>query len=383
MHMLTTRRTASRLLLALSFQQRSRTSYHQPIYQNKTSLQTMSLKRARQVLLSAKNRMINASKNQQVRTLFVVGALFLVLQLPHRTPSTLGDYDLEFLKTDPELTKRLVQLSSSQQQDAQDTALATRESNGFFTDISTRQWNMLKLMAQSMQPNTRGNPLTSSSRPETWFQEHYEPEFSCAYERRIGRLGDGGKWVCDPHRITSKNECLVYSIGSNGDASFEAAILQDVSSDCEIHVFDFDDYSESVQQQTNHSHNVHYHQWGLSSTTGGIFKSMKDTVNELGHEGRTINIFKMDCEGCELETFWLDANVKLQQVLVEIHPSFSLLKPFVKLPETVELFRTLHDKGYVITHKEPNIQFAGSGTCVEYNFLLLSTDFWNNQVPGK
>ncbi|CAE8596625.1 unnamed protein product [Polarella glacialis] len=55
-------------------------------------------------------------------------------------------------------------------------------------------------------------------------------------------MGDGGKWVCDPERITkqvnSGGSCLVYSVGSNGQFDFEARVLRDISPSCEVHVFD-------------------------------------------------------------------------------------------------------------------------------------------------
>lgn len=260
--------------------------------------------------------------------------------------------------------------------------LAMKESDNFFTDIPDNQWSMLKQIAKSVQPNTRGDPLKTSSTPGAWFQMHYEPEFSCQFEARVGLKGDGGKWVCDPHRISRKRgECLVYSVGSNGEASFEAAILRDISKECEIHVFDFGDYEDTVAKQTGYMKNVHYHRWGISDRTRGSFKTLDDTVKILGHEKRTIDIFKIDCEGCEFDTYksWLDAPVKLRQILIEVHPKLSLLRPSVKLPDTVNMFKALHDKGYVITHKEPNIMYALRGHCVEFNLLLLSPDFWDEQ----
>ena len=50
-------------------------------------------------------------------------------------------------------------------------------------------------------------------------------------------MGDGPKWICDPHRIHKKN-CLVYSIGSNNKFEFEQSVLDEISPDCEIHTFD-------------------------------------------------------------------------------------------------------------------------------------------------
>jgi hypothetical protein len=263
--------------------------------------------------------------------------------------------------------------------------LAEIESNSFFTDIPKEEWKMIKSIAHNVQPNSCCSPEERKARgrdpfgevsQQEWFQDNYEPELSCRQEVRIGRKGDGGKWVCDPHRIAKKSECLVYSVGSAGNAAFEAALLKEVSPECEIHVFDFDDFAQTTAEQTGHSKTVFYHQWGLSGQTGGRYKSFKDTVAELGHINRTIDIFKIDCEGCEFDTFraWLDAPVVIQQILVEVHGTGDRAHDF---------FKTLQETGYAIFHKEPNIQYQTHGMCVEYCFLLLSPQFWIRPTPSN
>jgi hypothetical protein len=275
----------------------------------------------------------------------------------------------------PSISSELVVVSSgtvaSSGPSSSSHELAFEESNCFFDDIPGGEWERLKNIAHDIQPNTKGNASDTSMGPFAWYQENYEPEFSCRHERRVGRKGDGGKWVCDPHRIELKNDgCLVYSVGSSGDASFEAAVLDDISLECEIHVFDFGDFAQTVADQTGQRPNVHYHRWGLSSRTERTYKSFTDTVSELGHVNRTIDLFKIDCEGCELDTYqaWLEAPVKLQQILVEIHKHGA-----------IDMFQSLHDAGYAIFHKEPNIQYQFGNICVEYCFVLLSPKFWTTE----
>jgi len=107
---------------------------------------------------------------------------------------------------------------------------------------------------------------------------------------------------------------------------------------------------------------------------------------ELGHLGRTIDLFKIDCEGCEIDTFpaWFEADVVLKQILVEVHSNLNVFSPSwlkMRLPQTVDMFEAIYKMGYVITHKEPNIQNVWKrGIAVEYNFLLLSPSFWTNKV---
>ena len=42
-----------------------------------------------------------------------------------------------------------------------------------------------------------------------YFHVTHEPTWSCGFETKIGSRGDGGKWICDKHRIQNK-KCLVY-----------------------------------------------------------------------------------------------------------------------------------------------------------------------------
>lgn len=139
--------------------------------------------------------------------------------------------------------------------------------------------------------------------PGYFYQSHYEPDFVCQYERRIGKLGDGGKWICDPHRIAHQKDCLVYSVGSNNDFSFEEAVLRDIGPHCEIHTFDFGNYAAGAEKVGTRLHDgvnktaVVYHQVGVGLDDPPKFKSLKTIVEELGHVNRTIDIFKIDCEG--------------------------------------------------------------------------------------
>ena len=67
---------------------------------------------------------------------------------------------------------------------------------------------------------------------------------------------------------------------------------------------------------------VNYHKFGLG-TDEGTFKSLKTVVSMLGHNNRTIDIFKIDCEGCEWSTanHWFEADITLRQIQVELHKS--------------------------------------------------------------
>ena len=113
---------------------------------------------------------------------------------------------------------------------------------------------------------------------------------------------------------------------------------------------------------------VNYHQIGLGNDESPEFKSLRTIVKELGHENRIIDLFKIDCEGCEWESSesWFHANVMLRQILVELHESTGAPK----------FFDMMYDNDYVIFHKEANIANTGpQNTCIEYSFLKLAPEF--------
>lgn len=126
---------------------------------------------------------------------------------------------------------------------AYDFDIAKRESLGFFDDIPSQTWLRMKDKVKDMSPNfnkfylpfTEGRTDRRVKKPGNFYQNNYEPDFVCQHEKRIGRLGDGGKWICDPHRITDQEDCLVYSVGSNNDFSFEQSVLDKIGHHCEIH----------------------------------------------------------------------------------------------------------------------------------------------------
>lgn len=196
-----------------------------------------------------------------------------------------------------------------------------------------------------------------------WHAVHLHPSFTCSLERRTGSLGDGGKWVCNPDRIaelTSGGQpCLVYSVGSLGMFDFERAVNAALPQ-CEIHIFDKSPWEEYGKAPPSF---VQYHVAEI-----GPNRSIPDLVKELGHVGRTIQLLKIDCEGCEKRTFrsWFREGVFIQQVLVEYHFGKGVTS------QQLEFFQFFREHGFVMFHKEVNVLTPG---CIEYGFLHLSPSF--------
>lgn len=124
-------------------------------------------------------------------------------------------------------------------------------------------------------------------------------------------------------------------------------------------------------------------------------KSLADIVVALGHKGRTIDVLKIDCEGCEWSTYgsWFDADVRVDEMLVEIHAGTidsnlneihqSWLSLIVgeqffgrgaldpsREPVAKRFLRRLYDENFYIFHKEPNIKYSRlHKMCVEFGFI--------------
>jgi hypothetical protein len=84
--------------------------------------------------------------------------------------------------------------------------------------------------------------------------------------------------------------------------------------------------------------------------------------------GKRIEIFKIDCEGCEVDFFrtGLASNSKhVSQILLEVHWRF-----YGDIPERTAsmLWYNFYKHGFFPFSKEPNIQ-GSDGSCVEYSMI--------------
>lgn len=203
------------------------------------------------------------------------------------------------------------------------------------------------------------------TRGPEWFQMNWEPYISCMAERRVGTFGDGGKWSCDPDCMLRKGECVVYSIGSNNEFSFEQDM---VARGCEVHTFD---HTVAAPQPPA---GVTFHRDGLGvATDAPPMRSLGNITASLGHS--TVDVLKMDIEGGEYRVL-LDPETiatlktKVVQLLIEFHWGWgvSASSPRTTIERVAKL---LTDAGLLVFHKEPNIQFS-DGSCIEYALLNVN-----------
>ena len=180
-----------------------------------------------------------------------------------------------------------------------------------------------------------------------WFQTFWEPCAPCCNQTRIGRAGDGGKWICASKMARSP---ALLSIGSNNDFSFELDFKRR-----------FDPRTIDVYDHTSAPHSdptIRFHKLRMSS------RFLERELKRL----KIVDVLKVDCEGCELELFSDDVMRMLRrmktQILVEVHWMF------LKQRGVAKLWQHFAEAGYGPYHKEPNIQFS-DGSCVEYALVPI------------
>lgn len=244
---------------------------------------------------------------------------------------------------------------------------------------------------------------------------------SCGLMSRLGEGGDGGKFVCDPDAIVRAGpSCLVVSIGSNGDPSFERAVY-DLNPECTIHTYDhtLNPLKRSRLLVSMPSTNLpaicvdgrcppklpggmprawsnpEQTRWKKANATWGdaqrvltLFEEpFEATQQQLRrYTGRTVHVLKMDCDGCEFKALprWLNGKGRTRgictdQILFELHASSA---PGVwgrggtipgsgnasqRLLYTHALMSTL-EESFAVFAFEPNIAFS-DGACAEYGLI--------------
>jgi len=231
------------------------------------------------------------------------------------------------------------------------------ESDGFFCE-SNFFWNERKRL---FHLRDKINLIRNSG--EYFFATNWEPTFHCSYPERIGAKGDGGKWICDPCRLKLQHDCLIYSVGSNDDFSFEIEMKKSMPH-CEIHTFDKNLYACPTNTCTFHQATFGD---GIQPNNS---KNWKTILRELNHTNRFIDILKIDIEGNEYTFFSQILNYKKsalpRQIVVELHPkNVTIIHNF---------FDQMRNHHYVIFMKENNL-IAGP-YFFEYAFLKLNSRFF-------
>lgn len=224
----------------------------------------------------------------------------------------------------------------------------------------------------------------------------FEKEPSCIEEH------DGGKWLCglkEVHQSRKENHdgsasaldttfydgkqnrhryhyqnmpCIVYSIGSNNEFSFEEQV-RIVAPGCEIHTFDPTVKETGEGKAFYDQYHGTYGLAGVDSDKGKFpVRSIESIMKELNHN--YIDYLKVDIEGFEWDFLrkvdW--TRVRVGQLLIEVHPpvkggrSFHLSSD-MNARELDIIFHKLEDAGFYLISLEP-VTYSNFGQ-VELVFL--------------
>ena len=212
------------------------------------------------------------------------------------------------------------------------------------------------------------------------------PRHECKQMARVGRRGDGGKITCMDNIVAG--DCVVYSLGSRLDFSFEVAMWK--RKQCEIHTFDCTVGTLAADMTLSGKKvptNVRFHPWCLGSkntvkpfssdVTGenvgfagnGTYFTLATVMKKLGHA--RIDLLKMDIERHELDVVdGLNANVDIGQILFEthLHNAYGMWGRPVSEREWSALWTKLKSMGFLVFSFKPN---KSCRCCCEYSIMKV------------
>lgn len=186
------------------------------------------------------------------------------------------------------------------------------------------------------------------------------PTWNCPHDtQRVGRFGDGGKWVCGmslyeaypapefsstgaviksssgkplaqaPIQDSANEGLVMYSFGINEESSFEAEMLERVPS-LRIWGYDFSVNGWGPQIASAYRHRTFFQKVGLgkedSHGTNPPFWTLPSLMRQNNHT--YIDILKIDIEGSEYDALdvmmdafdtSLESTLPIGQIMIELH----------------------------------------------------------------
>jgi hypothetical protein len=294
--------------------------------------------------------------------------------------------------------------------------MATRESLGLYRDIAGRRWADLRDKAREARRQSSRVTEPNAFAAAKDFHEKYKIEFDCPNEKLVGG-SDGGNsaggsawFICNPQGMPgayrarqaekrkvgllgfrkAKKGCLIYTSKRTSTLGFETAL----PNQCEIHVFAPGEISDATRINANLQSNIHLHDWGFKGISvqtnpgGGQFMTFQETVKELGHTDRDIDLLVLDCVGCEWDVMKDILPVSVQQAAATTTSAIAegvgdIMQIVVNLyekPASVnDLFQAIKLNNYAIFHKEVPAP-AATENKFGFSFIKLAPEFWKEPV---
>lgn len=194
---------------------------------------------------------------------------------------------------------------------------------------------------------------------------------------------DGSKLICVPEwndEDAEPSPCLIYSFGSSGDLTFEKDIMLNWGRECELHVFDcFSIERNETGEMDMNGTRIFLHKWCLDVVNEEYLSrlSFRSIVARLGHEGRDIDMLKLDVEGWEwylfedLAAYLYEHKALIHQISFELHSRIMGTFPEIQLGslDHARLFALIYRLGYDFVSWQPNAAII-EVDCAEFTVFL-------------
>jgi hypothetical protein len=214
----------------------------------------------------------------------------------------------------------------------------------------------------------------------------YENTYQCPVDERLGRNGDGGKWICNPD-VFAASPCVLYSFGVKDDFSFEVDSHKRMG--CKEQLYDPTISVDPVRRELSKYDGINIDAVGIADNDDNTqYQRLSTLMQRNGH--KYIDILKIDVEGAERDVFkdFFAIHNKAMQlqhpgadpadypiatlILVELHyPNGDKWPPsdFSVINSWHDFFKLLENQGYAIYHKEMNL-YDPKGA--EYAFVHMA-----------
>ncbi len=150
----------------------------------------------------------------------------------------------------------------------------------------------------------------------TYLWDLFPASYNCDERERIGRLSDGGKWLCRFRYYEKLEDCTVLSFGINGEYTFEIELLRRTK--CRIFGFDA---SVNIPEAFLGNPRFTFVQKFLGPNVNATHTTLQEIVGNYSIS--KIDLIKMDIEGSEWDVIssWrkLYSVFPAPQFLVELH----------------------------------------------------------------
>ena len=169
-------------------------------------------------------------------------------------------------------------------------AIRHSEARAHFTQIQ-KDWSAMNVTQRERAPHLD---------PGRHVFDAYQPEWNCEDKEMVPHtFGDGHKWMCHARQGKPHQNCLIYSIGSNSEDSWERAMAL-LRPECEIHIFDptLSDVAVQDMERRARRYGARFHAIGIAAVSskvkGKAYLTLGGMMQQLGHVGRRLDILKVE-----------------------------------------------------------------------------------------